>query len=171
MTKAKSANNLDDGPPSSYSPAPSAPVRILKVRLSGRDEYDRDFIELDLPPQRLTFRGLVDAVCEEFSIDPKIVVKIRKLPNTRMRRDVEVQRLTDYQELEIETTAPPAPPAAMTTTNSTASTGQDSASSSKKVVPNNTSAAKEGGGAEVEATQPKSQTSKPPPATKTATAT
>ncbi len=47
-------------------------------------------------------RGLVHVICEEFSVEPAAIVKIRKLPNTKLRRDAEVQRLTDYQELEIE---------------------------------------------------------------------
>ncbi len=96
VSKARSAHGFDDGP---------APVRILKMRLVGREEYDRDFIEVDVPPHCLTFRRLIEVICEEFSVDPKIIVKIRKLPNTKLRRDVEIQRLLDYQELEVETTA------------------------------------------------------------------
>jgi len=38
-------------------------------------------------------------------MDPRRVVKVRKLPNTRLRRDAEVLRLADYTELEVETTA------------------------------------------------------------------
>ena len=78
---------------------------ILKVRLVGREEYDRDYIEIDFNRSKLTFRKLIDSVCEEFSIDPKLIIKIRKMPNTKLRRDVEVQRLEDYTELEIETVA------------------------------------------------------------------
>ena len=50
----------------------------------------------------LSFRKLIDMTCEEFSINPKTIIKIRKLPNTKMRRDVEVQRLKDYEEIEFE---------------------------------------------------------------------
>lgn len=78
-------------------------IRIFKVRLIGRDDYDKDFIEMDVPVIGLTFRSLIEAICEEFSIDPSIIIKIRKLPNTKIRRDVEVQRMVDYQELEVET--------------------------------------------------------------------
>ena len=31
----------------------------------------------------------------------KIVEKLRKLPNTKLRRDIEVQRLENYAELEL----------------------------------------------------------------------
>ena len=50
----------------------------------------------------LSFRKLIDMTCEEFSINPKTIIKIRKLPNTKIRRDVEVQRLKDYEEIEFE---------------------------------------------------------------------
>ena len=50
----------------------------------------------------LSFRKLIDVTCEEFSINPKTIIKIRKLPNTKIRRDVEVQRLKDYEEIEFE---------------------------------------------------------------------
>ncbi len=98
VQKARSSNDLGGGGDDGLNS-----VRILKIRLVGRDEYDRDFIEVDLPAHCLSFRRLVDVVCEEFSIDPNSIVKIRKLPNTRLRRDAEIQRLNDYQELEVET--------------------------------------------------------------------
>lgn len=75
-------------------------MRILKVRLTGRPEFDPDFIEVDLACETLTFRKLVEVVCEEFSINPEAIVKLRKLPNTKLRRDIEVQRMNDYQEIE-----------------------------------------------------------------------
>jgi hypothetical protein len=45
----------------------------------------------------LSFRNLIEIVCEEFSINPKTIIKLRKLPNTKLRRDIEVIRLDDYQ--------------------------------------------------------------------------
>lgn len=98
--KTRSANDLDEA----RSPSPQPSFRILKVRLVGREDYDRDFIEVDVPLKCLTFRKLIDVLCEEFSIDPGAIVKIRKLPDTKMRRDAEVRRLADYTELEVETT-------------------------------------------------------------------
>lgn len=70
--------------------------------ISGKPEFDPDFIEVDLVAETLTFRKLIEAICEEFSIDPKTIVKLRKLPNTKLRRDIEVQRMEDYQEVEAE---------------------------------------------------------------------
>ena len=68
----------------------------------GREDFDRDFIEIDVPVNELSFRNLVEIICDELSVDPKTIVKLRKLPNTKLRRDIEVQRLEDYQELEVE---------------------------------------------------------------------
>ena len=75
---------------------------IFQVRLVGREDFDRDFIEIDVPVNELSFRNLVEIICDELSVDPKTIVKLRKLPNTKLRRDIEVQRLEDYQELEVE---------------------------------------------------------------------
>ena len=72
------------------------------MRLVGREDFDRDFIEIDVPINELSFRNLVEIICDELSVDPKTIVKLRKLPNTKLRRDIEVQRLEDYQELEVE---------------------------------------------------------------------
>ena len=77
-------------------------LKIFQVRLVGREDYDRDFIEIDVPINELSFRNLVEIICDELSVDPKTIVKLRKLPNTKLRRDIEVQRLEDYQELEVE---------------------------------------------------------------------
>jgi hypothetical protein len=98
VPKVKSAGHIDIERKSKQQQ-----IRILKVRLVGREEYDKDFIEIDLPEEKLTFRNLIETVCEEFAIHPGSVVKVRKLPNTKLRRDVEIQRLKDYQELEVET--------------------------------------------------------------------
>ena len=74
----------------------------FQVRLVGREDFDRDFIEIDVPINALSFRNLVEIICDELSVNPKTIVKLRKLPNTKLRRDIEVQRLEDYQELEVE---------------------------------------------------------------------
>ena len=70
---------------------------MLKVRI----EKTEDFIEIDLEKDRLTFENLVSIMCSELDIDPSNVSKIRKLPNTIVRRDKDVQRLQEYQELEL----------------------------------------------------------------------
>ncbi|XP_059095348.1 ankyrin repeat domain-containing protein 40-like [Tigriopus californicus] len=84
------------------APPPVKSYRILKIRLVGKEHFDKDFIEVDIPSQELSFRRVIDVICDEFSVNPLTVLKVRKLPNTKLRRDVEVQRLADYQELEVE---------------------------------------------------------------------
>ena len=66
----------------------------------------KDFIEIDLPITHLTLRYLIHTALTElqvidFADEHLKEVYVRKLPNTRLRRDIEVARLQDYQELEI----------------------------------------------------------------------
>ena len=76
-----------------------AKVKILKIRVA--DSKDKDFIEIDLPDTKFTFEDLKKVMCEELNILEHLVERVRKLPNTKLRRDVEVVRLKDYEELEI----------------------------------------------------------------------
>lgn len=72
---------------------------VLKVRIAYLE--DPDFIEVELPRTELTFANLLRTCCDELGADFKRVRKLRKLPNTILRKDKEVQRLSDYQELEL----------------------------------------------------------------------
>ena len=42
-----------------------------------------------------------DLMCKELGVNSATVERIRKLPNTKLRRDVEVRRLENYTELEL----------------------------------------------------------------------
>ncbi|KAL0279495.1 UNVERIFIED_CONTAM: hypothetical protein PYX00_001038 [Menopon gallinae] len=70
---------------------------VLKVKLAGDD----DFIEIELGKSELTMEKLIEVCCEELTIHKEQLIKVRKLPNTIVRKDADVQRLNDYQELEI----------------------------------------------------------------------
>lgn len=72
---------------------------VLKVRIFNAAE--KDFIEIELPKTDLTFRTLLDTVCDELEVDKELVVKVRKLPDTIIRKDKDVQRLLQMQELEL----------------------------------------------------------------------
>ncbi|CAG9763127.1 unnamed protein product [Ceutorhynchus assimilis] len=72
---------------------------VLKVRLSHSP--DPDFIEIEIPKWKLTYNALLKICCEELQIAESQVERIRKLPNTRLRNDNDVKRLTDFQALEI----------------------------------------------------------------------
>lgn len=62
---------------------------------------ERDFIEVDLDRSKLTYESLVSLLTKELGIDRQLLHKVRKLPNTIVRKDKDVQRLLDYQELEL----------------------------------------------------------------------
>ena len=72
---------------------------ILKVRVAGSD--DPDYIEIDLPGDSLTLESLVLTASTELEIEAGQVERVRRMPNTRLRRDKEVARLPDYQEIEL----------------------------------------------------------------------
>ena len=77
--------------------------KILKIRLG--QITDPDFIEIDLPESQWTYNDLLEVMLNELCIEDQPesqnVDRIRKLPNTKLRRDIEVQRLEDYTELEL----------------------------------------------------------------------
>lgn len=72
---------------------------VLKVKIQGSS--DPDYIEIEIPKWKLTYDVLLKTCCEELQISESQVERIRKLPNTRLRKDNDVRRLTDFQELEI----------------------------------------------------------------------
>ena len=83
------------------SPTPSSPqsppLLLVKVRVNGSGESD--FVEVEVAPP--TYSALVSACCEELELAVSEVVKIRKLPNILVRKDRDVQRMKDGQELEV----------------------------------------------------------------------
>lgn len=74
---------------------------VLKVRIQNSTVRENDFIEVELDRQELTYRALLRVCCRELDISAEHVEKIRKLPNTMLRKDKDVARLQDFQELEV----------------------------------------------------------------------
>ncbi|CAH1154652.1 unnamed protein product [Phaedon cochleariae] len=72
---------------------------VLKIRVQGSS--DPDFIEIEIPRWKLTYSTLLKICCSELAVQEDQVDRIRKLPDTRLRRDSDVKRLRDYQALEI----------------------------------------------------------------------
>ena len=76
----------------------------------------------------LSYSSLLKSCCEELEVAPHEIAKIRKLPNVLIRKDKDVQRLKEGQELEVivKSNATPPPitsiltvnPFPMSTTNS-----------------------------------------------------
>ncbi|OAD61946.1 Ankyrin repeat domain-containing protein 40 [Eufriesea mexicana] len=76
---------------------------VLKIRVA--DAPDPDFIEIELSQSDLSYQTLIRICCQELDIDPNQIVKLRKLPNTRLRKDEDIQRLQNFQEIEVVTNA------------------------------------------------------------------
>ncbi|XP_010213939.1 PREDICTED: ankyrin repeat domain-containing protein 40, partial [Tinamus guttatus] len=74
---------------------------VLKVRIQNLSLRENDFIEIELDRQELTYKELLRVSCCELGVNPEHVEKIRKLPNTVLRKDKDVARLQDFQELEL----------------------------------------------------------------------
>ncbi|KAG9472691.1 hypothetical protein GDO78_017930 [Eleutherodactylus coqui] len=74
---------------------------VLKVRIQNSSSGDNDFIEVEMDREELTYRELLRVCCYELGVSPDSVEKIRKLPNTILRKDKDVTRLQDFQELEL----------------------------------------------------------------------
>ncbi|KAG7459369.1 hypothetical protein MATL_G00209950 [Megalops atlanticus] len=74
---------------------------VLKVRIQNPNARENDFIEVELDRRELTYRSLLRVCCRELDISVDHVEKIRKLPNTMLRKDKDVARLQDFQELEV----------------------------------------------------------------------
>ena len=72
---------------------------MLKVRVANAAE--QDFIEIELSRAHATFDNLISTMCSELDVDRTLVHKVRKLPNTIVRKNKDVMRLVDFQELEL----------------------------------------------------------------------
>lgn len=74
---------------------------VLKIRIANA--ADPDFIEVELPRSELTYQALLCSCCKELNLTPHQILKLRKLPNTRLRKDKDIQRLQNFQEIEVIT--------------------------------------------------------------------
>lgn len=63
-----------------------SPELVLKVRIQNPSARENDFIEVELDRQELTYRSLLRVCCRELGISAEHVEKIRKLPNTMLRK-------------------------------------------------------------------------------------
>ena len=78
---------------------PNISELVIKIRKANTD--DPDFIEAELNRKVLTYDELINVCSKELKIDRDSIAKIRKLPDTVIRRDRDVQRLQPFQELEV----------------------------------------------------------------------
>jgi len=73
----------------------------LRVKVKRKGE--EDFYQVEIASK--TIDTLLRQIIAELDIDGSKtrITKVRKLPNVLLRKDVDVERLTDDQEIEIET--------------------------------------------------------------------
>ena len=62
---------------------------------------ETDFIEVELDRPHLNFEFLVTTLCKELEVKRELIQKVRKLPDTILRKDKDVQRLKNLQEVEL----------------------------------------------------------------------
>lgn len=72
---------------------------VLKFRVAESNE--KDFIEIELEREHLSFTALVDVCLMAFNVEKSKLKKIRKLPNTIVQNDRDVKRLKQFQEMEV----------------------------------------------------------------------
>lgn len=72
---------------------------VIKIRVANSEE--RDFIEVELDKESLSFERLLNVCCQEMGVQKGHIFKVRILPNTIIRKDKDVRRLVDFQEIEI----------------------------------------------------------------------
>uniref|UniRef100_A0A803WF44 ANKRD40 C-terminal like n=1 Tax=Ficedula albicollis TaxID=59894 RepID=A0A803WF44_FICAL len=94
-------SSVRPGPAPAAQHLPQQPCLQLVLKVRVQNLRDNDFIEIELDRQELTYQDLLRVSCCELGINPEQVEKIRKLPNTLVRKDKDVARLQDFQELEL----------------------------------------------------------------------
>ncbi|ELW62259.1 Ankyrin repeat domain-containing protein 40 [Tupaia chinensis] len=83
--KQKGANPRLSTEPSDDANGPGGLELVLKIRIQSPKE--NDFIEIELNRQELSYQNLLKLSCSELGIDPEQVEKMRKLPNTLLRKN------------------------------------------------------------------------------------
>lgn len=56
---------------------------------------------MEVEVERTSYTSLLNNVCEELDVSISDVVKIRKLPNVLIRKDKDVIRMSEGQEIEV----------------------------------------------------------------------
>nr|CAH8824844.1 unnamed protein product [Trichobilharzia regenti] len=74
---------------------------IIKVRLAQSEE--EDFYEFEAPTKTCDYPYFLQIISKELNIRPEEIKKVRKLPNTIVRCEADLRRLSDGTELEVVT--------------------------------------------------------------------
>lgn len=72
------------------------------MRIQNPHARENDFIEVELDRQELTYRALLRVCCRELDISAEHVEKIRKLPNTMLRKVRALSFLTSFKAFKTQ---------------------------------------------------------------------
>lgn len=72
---------------------------VFKLRIAY--STDTDFIEVEIERSELNYQHFLVVCCSELGLNSKYVERLRKLPNTRLRKNRDVQRLRDFEVINI----------------------------------------------------------------------
>ena len=80
---------------------PKEDIDDNEIVLKVRSEEDLFFIEIEIPRDDMTMKKLTTVIKEEFEIAESVVLILKKMPDVLIRKDKDVWRLRNGQELEI----------------------------------------------------------------------
>nr|XP_008193201.1 PREDICTED: uncharacterized protein LOC103312983 isoform X2 [Tribolium castaneum] len=72
---------------------------VIRMRLFQNP--DEDFIETELDENQLTIDGVLELCAKELGVEKKHIVRVRKLPETKIRSDADVKRFSRLEYLEV----------------------------------------------------------------------
>ena len=72
---------------------------VAKIRCTNEGMTHGDFVEVDVPFR--SYDVLTKSICQDLSITPKAISRLRKLPDVWVRKDSDVRRMTDNVEIEV----------------------------------------------------------------------
>ena len=78
-----------------------SPEDFVYLLLRHEEILDHSFCVIILVWRMIFIFSFQDLMCQELGVNSDTVERIRKLPDTKLRRDVEVRRLEDYAKLEL----------------------------------------------------------------------
>ena len=100
---AEIAGQLLDSAGARTLPALAAQTLGAKLRsweeLAGRGAKAKR--AADLPLEEMNMNSLISLVSSELRLNHGYIKYLRKLPDTKLRRDIDVARLNNYQEIEV----------------------------------------------------------------------
>ncbi|RZC32762.1 uncharacterized protein BDFB_003835 [Asbolus verrucosus] len=74
---------------------------VLKLRVA--DVPDKEFLETELEESNLTYDDVLNVCCKELKLEKDNIVRLRKIPDTKIRNDDDIKRFRRLEYLEVIT--------------------------------------------------------------------